>query len=343
MCENIDKGDQFKIQNLKHKTIPQLLSPTVYIQFYLINLAAKDKHSSMKRIFSLAFALFILLNTMLAQNGIVVFQTDFGLKDGAVSAMKGVAMQVSPALKLYDLTHEIPAYNIWEAAYRLEQTARYWPKGTVFVNVVDPGVGSQRKGVVLKTKTGHFFVGPDNGSWTLIAQSMGVAELREIDEKVNRLPGSGESYTFHGRDVFAYTAARLAANKITYQQVGPLLPAKVVTIDYQQAVLENSSIKGNIPILDVQYGNVWTNIPEKLIKQLNIQHGDMVSVEVYEKDQLKYSGKLPFVTTFATVGEQQPLCYLNSLLNFSMALNMGDFAKKFAVASGPDWKIVLKK
>jgi S-adenosylmethionine hydrolase len=297
----------------------------------------------MKRMYGLTLVLFILLNSTWAQNGIVVFQTDFGLKDGAVSAMKGVAMQVSPALKLYDLTHEIPAYNIWEASYRLEQTAKYWPKGTVFVSVVDPGVGSQRKGVVLKTKSGYFFVGPDNGSWTLVAQSMGVAELREIDEKVNRLPGSGDSYTFHGRDVFAYTAARLAAKKITYQQVGPVLPGKVVAIDYQQAVIENNTIKGNIPILDVQYGNVWTNIPEKMISQLNIQHGDLVAVEIFEKDQLKYSGKLPFVTTFAAVADQQPLCYLNSLLNFSLALNMGDFAKKYGISSGPEWKITIKK
>src|ERR1700686_2286120 len=98
-----------------------------------------------------------------AQNKIVVFQTDFGLKDGAVSEMKGVAMGVSTDLKLFDLTHEIPAYNIWEAAYRLEQTVRYWPPGTVFVSVVDPGVGTTRKSVVLKTKTGHFIVTPDNG------------------------------------------------------------------------------------------------------------------------------------------------------------------------------------
>src|SRR5437867_3990284 len=115
---------------------------------------------------------FILLAS--AQNKIVVFQTDFGLKDGAVSAMKGVAMGVSSDLKLFDLTHEIPAYNIWEAAYRLQQTAQYWPAGTVFVSVVDPGVGSERKSVVLKTKSGQFFVTPDNGTLTLIAQSQSI-------------------------------------------------------------------------------------------------------------------------------------------------------------------------
>ena len=110
------------------------------------------------------------------KKGIVVFQTDFGVKDGAVSAMKGVASGVDPDLKLYDLTHEIPAYNIWEAAYRLEQTAPYWPAGTVFVSVVDPGVGTTRKLVVLKTKTGHYFVTPDNGTLTFVAARLGISE-----------------------------------------------------------------------------------------------------------------------------------------------------------------------
>src|SRR5579862_5797876 len=121
-----------------------------------------------------------------AQNKIVVYQSDFGLKDGAVSEMKGVAMGVSPELRLFDVTHEIPAYNIWEAAYRLEQTVPYWPAGTVFVSVVDPGVGTTRKSVVLKTKTGQFIVTPDNGTLTLIASSLGIEEVRQIDEVLNR-------------------------------------------------------------------------------------------------------------------------------------------------------------
>src|SRR5882672_3631451 len=174
-----------------------------------------------------SFALSLLLLTGMwcaAQKRIVVFQSDFGLKDGAVSEMKGVAMGVSTDLKLFDLTHEIPAYNIWEAAYRLEQAVRYWPAGTVFVSVVDPGVGTSRKSVVLKTNSGHFIVTPDNGTLTLVAKSLGIAEIREIDEAVNRRKDSQKSYTFHGRDVYAYTAARLAAGTISYEQVGPLLP-----------------------------------------------------------------------------------------------------------------------
>ena len=149
--------------------------------------------------FTLVFILSFLIFNLFAQNKTVVFQSDFGLKDGAVSAMKGVAMGVAPDLKLYDLTHEIPAYNIWEAAYRLEQTVPYWPAGTVFVSVVDPGVGTNRKSVVVKTKTGHFIVTPDNGTLTLIASSLGIAERREINEAVNRRNGSQKSYTFQDR------------------------------------------------------------------------------------------------------------------------------------------------
>src|ERR1700716_4204708 len=111
---------------------------------------------------NLVFVLAFMSLISPAQNKIVVFQSDFGLKDGAVSAMKGVAIGVSPELKLFDLTHEIPAYNIWEAAYRLEQTVPYWPAGTVFVSVVDPRGGTDRKSVVLRTRTGQYIVTPDN-------------------------------------------------------------------------------------------------------------------------------------------------------------------------------------
>jgi len=295
----------------------------------------------MKTLRSIACLLVFVLAAKLApaQNKIVVFQSDFGLKDGAVSAMKGVAMGVSTDLKLFDLTHEIPAYNIWEASYRLEQTVRYWPAGTVFVSVVDPGVGTTRKSVVLKTKSGQFVVTPDNGTLTLITASLGIDEIREIDEAVNRRKDSQKSYTFHGRDVYAFTAARLAAGVITFEQVGPLLPKQVVSIPFQDAVLEGKTIKGDIPILDVQYGNVWTNIPDTLFNKLNPHYGDMVNVSIYNKKALVYKGSMPYAQTFGGVAEGKPLAYINSLLQLSFALNMGDFAKANQVASGSDWSV----
>jgi S-adenosylmethionine hydrolase len=278
-----------------------------------------------------------------AQNKIVVFQTDFGLRDGAVSAMKGVAMGVSPDLKLFDLTHEIPPFNIWEAAYRLQQTAQYWPVGTVFVSVVDPGVGSQRKSVVLKTRSGYYFVSPDNGTLTLIAQSQGIDAVREIDETKNRRPGSGESYTFHGRDVYAYTGARLAAGIISFEEVGRLLPPAVITIDYQQAVFENNAIRGNIPVLDIQYGNIWTNIDKTIFNRLGLNYGDSLQVTIFNDKQKIYEGAMPYVTTFSAVAAGKPLCYLNSLLNVSFALNEKNFSETYKVHSGPTWSVEIKK
>ena len=273
-----------------------------------------------------------------------MFQTDFGLKDGAVSAMKGVARTVDSDLDLFDLTHEIPAYSIWEAAYRLDQSAEYWPKGTVFVSVVDPGVGTSRRSIVLKSMKGQYFVTPDNGTLTLIAQSQGIDEIRLIDETKNRREGSSESYTFHGRDVYAYTAARLASGKISFKKVGEILANdSLIKIQFQQATIAGDSIKGNIPILDVQYGNVWTNIPDSLLKLKGIKPGDQVNIRIFEKDTLRYDGILLYANTFGDVPVAQPLSYLNSLLNLSFAVNEGDFSALNKIKSGPEWTVVAKK
>lgn len=291
----------------------------------------------------LIFTTIFISLSVAAQDGIIVLQTDFGVKDGAVSAMKGVAMQVDKKLQVFDLTHEIPAYNIWEAAFRLDQTAKYWPKGTVFVSVVDPGVGSERKSIVLQTRNGYFFVSPDNGTLTLIAEHMGIKAVREIDEKINRLPGSENSYTFHGRDIFAYTAARLASGKINFEGVGKLLPAKVEIINYQKPAIENGIIKGTITVLDVQYGNVWSNIDESLIKKSGIKINNTIHVKIYNKDSLVYNDKMPYVNTFAGVPEGNNLCYLNSMLQFSVAVNMGNFAAQYKIGSGPEWRMEISK
>jgi S-adenosylmethionine hydrolase len=289
------------------------------------------------------FVFFFIPGLLLAQQRAIVFQSDFGLKDAAVATMKGVAFSVSPDIKIFDATHEIEAFNILEAAYRLKQTANYWPAGTVFVSIVDPGVGSKRKSIVLKTKTGHFFVTPDNGTVTLVAEMMGVAEVREIDEAVNRLKNSEQSYTFHGRDVYAYTGARLAAGVITFEQVGAVLKEDIVRLPISKPSMIKNEIVGEIPVLDIQYGNVWTNIDSGTLNKLSIKPGDLVFVKIYFRDELKYEGKHPFVTTFAQVDEGGEMTYLNSLLNFSLAIRQGNFASKYGIKSGEGWKIVVAK
>ncbi|GAA9856530.1 S-adenosyl-l-methionine hydroxide adenosyltransferase family protein [Helicobacter pylori] len=295
-----------------------------------------------KTISALFLSACIGLSSVHANNALIL-QTDFSLKDGAVSAMKGVAFSVDSNLKIFDLTHEIPPYNIWEGAYRLYQTASYWPKGSVFVSVVDPGVGTNRKSVVLKTKNGQYFVSPDNGTLTLVAQTLGIDSVREIDEKTNRLKGSEKSYTFHGRDVYAYTGAHLASGAITFEQVGPELPPKVVEIPYQKAKATKGGVKGNIPILDIQYGNVWSNISDKLLNQAKIKLNDTLCVTIFKGSKKQYEGKMPYVASFGDVPEGQPLVYLNSLLNVSVALNMDNFAQKHQIKSGADWNIDIKK
>jgi S-adenosylmethionine hydrolase len=278
-----------------------------------------------------------------AQPKALVFQSDFGMKDGAVAAMKGVAFSVSAELKMFDLTHEIPPFNIWEAAYRLNQSAQYWPKETVFVSVVDPGVGSDRKSVVMKTKSGHYFVTPDNGTLTFIAASLGIEAVREIDEAKNRLKNSTQSYTFHGRDVYAYTGARLAAGVIRFNDVGKILAPTVLMLPYQKPTIENGLLKGTIDILDIQYGNVWTNIDQATFKKVNIEYGDTVDVKIFLQKELKYEASVLFGRTFADVNEGEPIAYMNSLMKFSLGINMDNLAEKHKIGSGAAWTIVVSK
>jgi len=273
----------------------------------------------------------------------LVLQSDFGVKDIAVASMKGVAVTVSRDLDIYDLTHEVPTFNIWEASLRLEQAAEYWPKGTVFVSVVDPGVGTARKSVVLKTKAGQYFVSPDNGSLTAVAERFGIEGVREIDEAVNRLADSEKSYTFHGRDVYAYTGARLAAGVITFEQVGQKLPNAVMMIPYQQPNYTAGRIVGNVEILDPQYGNIWTNIDRETFRKLGLSSGDRVSVVISNKSETVYDGTMPYFESFGRVAVGDPLLYLNSINDVALAINQGNFSSTFQVLSGPDWNIEITK
>jgi len=277
------------------------------------------------------------------RNSPIVLMTDFGTKDGAVAAMKGVALNLAPNLTIHDLTHEIPAYNIWEGAFRLQQTAPYWADGTVFVCVVDPGVGTERKSIILKTKANHYYVGPDNGLFTLVAENEGIDEIRQISE-ANRLPSSQNSYTFFGRDVFAYSGAKLASDKISFEEVGEKVANnKLAMLDYPKPTFENGFISGGIPILDIQYGNVWTNIDQKIMNQLGLKIGDKLLVKIFDGEKKVYEGMMPYVHTFGDVKEGENLCYMNSLLNLSFGINMDDFSKKYSVRSGINWKVELKK
>ena len=274
----------------------------------------------------------------------LIFQSDFGYADGAVCAMYGVAEMVNPQLRLYDLTHDIPQYDIWEASYRLIQTITYWPEGSVFVSVVDPGVGSQRRSIAVRTRTGQYVITPDNGTLTHIKRMCGIVQARIIDESVNRLPNSGESYTFHGRDVFAYTGARLASGAITFEEVGPEVPCESVTeLPMIEATLEDGCVSGTIDVLDVRFGSLWTNIPRELFLQLGVKHGSRVEVTISSDTRTLYKNIISYARSFADVNVGEPLLYINSLDCVAVAINQGSFAKAYNIGTGINWQLTLRK
>ncbi len=277
-------------------------------------------------------------------NGLLVFMTDFGLDDGAISAMEGVSYCVSRELNIRHLTHNIPPYNIFDASYRLYQAINYWPEGTVFVCVVDPGVGSKRKSIVAKTLSNQYIVTPDNGTLTHIDKQIGIAEVRQISEKTNRLKNSELSYTFHGRDVYAYTGARLACETISFEQVGDSLPVEdIVRLELFGTRKIENGILGQIDILDVRFGSLWTSIPYEEFKNCGFNIGDDILVEIFHEDKKVYSNRINYGKSFADVGIMEPLIYMNSAYDMAVALNQGSFSQAYNIGTGHGWTITMTR
>ena len=277
-------------------------------------------------------------------NKLLVFQTDFGLDDGAIAAMEGVAFSVSRELNIRHLTHNIPQYNIFDASYRLYQAINYWPQGTVFVSVVDPGVGSARKSVVVRTKSDQYIVTPDNGTLTHIDRFIGIEEVREIDEVKNRLKNSELSYTFHGRDIFAYTGARLASEAISFEEIGPAFSKdEIVRLELYGCHRIENGVMGQVDILDVRFGSLWTSIPYEDFKACGFNIGDDVLVEIFHKDLKVYSNRINYGKSFADVAINEPLIYMNSAYDMAVAINQGSFSKAYGIGVGSEWKITMTK
>lgn len=274
----------------------------------------------------------------------LILQSDFGIEDGAVSAMKGVARMVSDQIFISDLTHSIPPYDIWVASYRLYQTVKYWPKGTVFVSVVDPGVGSDRRSIACLTKTGHYIITPDNGSLTHILHYEGIEAVIAIDEVKSRLPHSEESHTFHGRDIYAYNGARLAAGQVEFKDLGkPIALESIKQLPINDSRQEGDTLIGYIDILDVRFGSLWTNIPLSYFKTNDIHHGDKLIVTIYNNENKVYQNILKFVRSFADVNIGEPLIYINSLVNIGVAVNQNSFSELYHIGTGNDWRIEITK
>ena len=275
---------------------------------------------------------------------ILVFQTDFTYKEGAVSAMYGVVKTVDRELEIFDGTHELPQYDTWSASYRLMQCLPFWPKGTIYVSVVDPGVGTGRRACVARTANGYYVVTPDNGSLTHVKREFGITEVREIDETVNRLQSTRGTSVFHGRDLFGYTAARLASGIISFEEVGPSYPVEeIVMHPIQEPYAEDGIIHGIFEIDDPNFGNLWTNIPFEMLEQAGISFGETVRFIVRHQDVTIFDENLPFCQSFGFVRKNAPLLYNNELMRAAAAVSEGSFREVYNVGYGAGWTVELSK
>jgi S-adenosylmethionine hydrolase len=299
----------------------------------------------MKRITSIA-PIFALLGIVLAayaedakpDRNALLIQADF-----AGLVMTGVAYNVSKDLDVYNVRPLIPLYDIRAASASMAYNAQTWPAGTVFVSVVDPGVGTDRKSVVLQTKNDLYFVSPDNGSLSGPATAYGIEAVREIDETVNRIPGSDWSHTFHGRDVYSYTGARLAAGVIGFEEVGPLMAAKVMMLEELGARFEYGVLYGYVTGGTGRLGNISFSIDRHLFQEISPEYGEMYDVVIRNDGQVAWAGSLPYTKSFGDVPLGDNLLFINSSGETSIAVNQGNFANQYSIGSGDGWTIEIKK
>ncbi len=277
---------------------------------------------------------------------LLVFQTDFTYKEGAVSSMYGVVKSVDRTLEIIDGTHELPQFDTWSASYRLNQSLRFWPEGTVYVSVVDPGVGTARRACVAKVKGGYYVVTPDNGALTHVEREMGVLEVREIDESVNRLRGKDteDVAIFHGRDLFGYCAARLASGIIDFEGVGPAYPvSQIVRHEIHEPVAAAGRVEGIFEIDDPNFGNLWTNIPTRLLFDSGFAYGDTLRVNVRHGEEIVFDRGVLFHQSFGFVKPGEPIVYNNEMMKIALAVSRGSFTGQFGLSYGADWRVVFTK
>ncbi|MDQ7038317.1 MAG: SAM-dependent chlorinase/fluorinase [Aquificota bacterium] len=242
--------------------------------------------------------------------GPVVLLTDFGLRDHYVGVMKGVILSRVPEAVLVDLTHEVPPQDIREGAYLLSVSFRYFPPGTVFLSVVDPGVGTERRALVLKAE-GRFCVGPDNGLFTLVLRQAQEAEIRAIDVPRFLLPNA--SHTFHGRDLFAPVVAEILKGR-ALSAFGPVVWDPVL-LEFPEPELIPGGLR--IPVLRVdRFGNLILNLRAEEVSGRRFR----IVVE---------GRKLPWVRTYAEVPEGEPLALTGSDGFLEVAVHRGSAVELF--------------
>ncbi|MCW4028412.1 MAG: S-adenosyl-l-methionine hydroxide adenosyltransferase family protein [Candidatus Bathyarchaeota archaeon] len=248
----------------------------------------------------------------------ITLTTDFGLKDPYVAEMKGVILSLNQNAVLIDITHEVAKFDVREAAFALASAAPYFPAGTVHLGVVDPGVGTARRGIVVETQRG-FFVGPDNGILMLAAQQQGIKHVYElVNPKFRRAEVSG---TFHGRDIFAPAAAYLDLG-VKSSEFGPEV-TDPKTPTFANVTQKDGGWAGEVLHVD-GFGNIITNLQPKQLPQTQT-----ITLKIADLNLT-----LPFVKTYGDTEPQTAIALIGSHGFLEVALNQGSAAEKFQAKPG---------
>ena len=250
----------------------------------------------------------------------IVFMTDFGTANDAVAICKAVMISIAPEARIMDITHQVTPFSIEEGARFLAGVSPYYPAGTVFVAVIDPGVGTSRRAVVVKTRKSQYFVLPDNGLVSTVVERDGLDSAREISN-TSWMIGENVSSTFHGRDIFSPVGAHLAAGW-DFTLVGPVVP-QLIRLTSKVSATTDKGIDGDLIGLDDPFGSVITDIPADEFKTLGYKIGERVAVLLDKKPFT-----LPYVKTFMDVPVGDPLLYVDSRGRMALALNQRNFSQK---------------
>lgn len=264
----------------------------------------------------------------------VVLQTDFG--SGGGGSMTGVIRSIDAEVPVYDFDHNIEAFNTVAASASLSRIAGVWPSGTVFVSVVDPGVGTERRSCVAKLANGSYIVTPDNGTLTMFAGK--ITEVREIDESINRLPGSEHCHIYYGRDVYAYTAGRLAAGIITYAQVGPAYPVSDIVIEELttvETVTRPGYARAGFYDIEASFGCLRVNLYHRDFREVcGFAYGDKLHLVISDGEKDLFDGIAWYEKTFGLAPKLVPFICGDSQLGdeqkIRFSLNEDNFIDKYA-------------
>jgi S-adenosylmethionine hydrolase len=299
---------------------------------------------SATRLARMLFAIALLLvstSALFAQGApaprVIGFMTDFDVKDDAVGICKAVMLGIAPRATIVDITHQVTPFDIAQAGRFLAGSAPYFPHDAVFVAVIDPTVGSTRKAIIAKSKVGQYFVLPDNGMITQLAERDGLVGAREITNPAWMI-GAKLSSTFHGRDIFSPAGAHLARGD-DWTEAGPALDvANLVRLKNTTAAIDATGLHGQVIGTDGPFGNLVLNVPAESFAKLGYRLGDRVHVTIAGTDYT-----LPFVKTFSDVPVGDGLLYIDSRGRLSVGIDQGNFAEVHHVTPPAPLEIPAKR